>query len=113
MNLLANAIDIFDEAAEQFSFAELKEHPQTITVKTVLCPDQRGLEIRIADNGKGMTEEVKARIFDHLFTTKDVGKGTGLGLAITQQIVVNKHGSSLTVQSDPGQGTEFCIQLSF
>ncbi|MGC1218189.1 MAG: HAMP domain-containing sensor histidine kinase, partial [Phormidesmis sp.] len=78
-----------------------------------LCPDQKGLEVRIGDNGKGMSEEVKARIFDHLFTTKGVGKGTGLGLAISQQIVVEKHGGGLTVQSELGQGTEFCIQLPF
>ncbi|MFK8186273.1 MAG: sensor histidine kinase [Phormidesmis sp.] len=113
MNLLANAIDIFDEATEQSSFAELEETPQIITVKTALDSDQKGLEIRIGDNSKGMTEDVKARIFDHLFTTKGVGKGTGLGLAIAQQIVVEKHGGSLTVQSELGQGTEFCIQLPF
>ncbi|MBE9059630.1 AAA family ATPase [cf. Phormidesmis sp. LEGE 11477] len=113
MNLLANAIDIFDEAADQSSFAVLKKQPQIITVQTVLCPDQKGLEIRIRDNGKGMTEDVKARIFDHLFTTKRVGKGTGLGLVIAQQIVAEKHGGSLTVASELGEGTEFCIQLPF
>ena len=82
MNLLANAIDIFDETAEQSSFAELKEKPQIITVKTSLCPDQKGIEIHIGDNGKGMTEDVKARIFDPLiYTTKDVGKGDGLRIS--------------------------------
>lgn len=115
MNLLANAIDIFDEAAEQSSFAELKEKPQVIIVKTAVCTEQsseqKAVTIRIGDNGKGMAEDVKARIFDHLFTTKGVGKGTGLGLAIAQQIIVEKHGGSLTVQSELGQGTEFCIQL--
>lgn len=113
MNLLANAIDIFDEAAEQSSFAELEENPPIITVQTGLCHDPKRLEIRIRDNGKGITKDVKARIFDHLFTTKGVGKGTGLGLAIAQQIVVEKHGGSLTVQSELGQGTEFCIRLPF
>ena len=113
MNLLANAIDIFDEAAEQSSFAALKGTSQIITVETKVDTKQNGLEIRIGDNGKGMTEDVKARIFDHLFTTKGVGKGTGLGLAIAQQIVVEKHGGRLTVQSELGQGTEFCIQLPF
>ncbi len=117
MNLLANAIDIFDEAAEQSSFTELKENPQIITVKTELCTQQNSRQkvatIRISDNGKGMTEAVKARIFDHLFTTKGVDKGTGLGLAIAQQIVVEKHGGSLTVSSELSQGTDFCIQLPF
>ena len=94
MNLLANAIDIFDEAADQSSFAALKDTPQIITVKTEIGTDQSSeqkmVNIRIGDNGKGMPEAVKARIFDHLYTTKGVGKGTGLGLAIAQQIVVEK-----------------------
>ena len=117
MNLLANAIDIFDEAAEQSSFAEMKDIAQVITVRTEVGTDPNGerktVTIRIGDNGKGMSEAVRARVFDHLYTTKGVGKGTGLGLAIAQQIVVEKHGGSLTVASELGQGTEFCIQLPF
>ncbi len=113
MNILANAIDVFDEAAQQSTFAELKDKTQAITVKTAVVPDKKAVEIRIKDNGKGMPETVRARIFDHLFTTKGVGKGTGLGLAITQQIIVEAHGGTLDVQSQPGQGTEFCIQLPF
>ena len=69
------------------------------------------VQISIRDNGNGMSEDVKTRIFDHLFTTKAVGKGTGLGLAIARQIVVDKHGGHLDVQSQLGQGTEFCIRL--
>lgn len=111
MNLLANAIDIFDEAAEQSSFAELTENPQRITIKTEIHSEQRAVNIRIGDNGRGMPEVVKERIFDHLFTTKGVGKGTGLGLAIAQQIIEEKHGGRLTVRSEPDKGTEFCIQL--
>jgi len=110
MNILANAIDMFDEIAQQSTFADLEAHPQTLTIQTVLAnPDT--VEIRILDNGKGMTEGLKARIFDHLFTTKSVGKGTGLGLAIARQIVVEKHSGILEVQSELGQGTEFCIRL--
>ncbi|MCU0552360.1 MAG: trifunctional serine/threonine-protein kinase/ATP-binding protein/sensor histidine kinase [Leptolyngbya sp. Prado105] len=111
MNILANAIDMFDEIAQQSSLAELKANPQIITIQTILVSEQNTVEIRIRDNGKGMTEEVKAKIFDHLFTTKGVGKGTGLGLAIARQIVVEKHGGSLGVQSEVGQVTEFCIRL--
>ncbi|MBF2026956.1 MAG: AAA family ATPase [Oscillatoriales cyanobacterium C42_A2020_001] len=110
MNIMANAIDVFDEAAQQATFAQLQTKPQTITIQTALTPSN-AIEIRISDNGKGMSQEVKARIFDHLFTTKEVGKGTGLGLAIARQIIVEKHGGSLEVQSEVGQGTEFCIQL--
>ncbi|MEM9092273.1 MAG: ATP-binding protein, partial [Cyanobacteria bacterium P01_F01_bin.53] len=115
MNLLANAIDVFDEAAQQTTFSDLKDKPQIITVKTTLLTEAangtKAIEIRIQDNGKGMPAEVKERIFDHLFTTKGVGKGTGLGLAIAKEIIVDAHGGTIAVQSEPGQGTEFCICL--
>jgi signal transduction histidine kinase len=110
MNILANAIDMFDEAAQHSTFAELQTNPQKITIQTTLTA-QNTVEIRIGDNGKGMSEMVKGRIFDHLFTTKGVGKGTGLGLAIARQIVVEKHGGSLDMQSELGQGSEFYIRL--
>lgn len=122
MNILANAIDVFDEAAEQSTFAALKDKPQQIGIKTaVLAGEQLGekqsgekvFEVRIADNGKGMTAAVKERVFDHLFTTKEVGKGTGLGLGIAYQIIVEAHGGTIEVQSEPGEGTEFCIRLPF
>jgi len=58
-----------------------------------------------------MPEDVRARIFDHLFSTKGAGKGTGLGLAIARQIVMGKHSDSLEVQFDLAQGTEFYIRL--
>ena len=109
MNILANAIDMFDEGAQQSSFESLQDNPQQITIQTILSND--AVEICIQDNGKGMTEEVKSKIFDHLFTTKGVGRGTGLGLAISRQIVEEKHGGRLEVQSLPGQGTEFCLRL--
>jgi signal transduction histidine kinase len=109
MNILANAIDVFDEMAQQSSFDELTEDSQQITICTTKLEHQ--VQISIRDNGKGMTENVKAKIFDHLFTTKSVGKGTGLGLAIARQIVVEKHGGTLDVQSELDQGSEFCIRL--
>ena len=109
MNILANAIDVFDEMVQGRSFKELEAHPQIITISTTVVDDQ--VQISIRDNGKGISEEVQAKIFDHLFTTKGVGKGTGLGLTIARQIVEKKHGGSLTVQSELGQGTEFLIQL--
>jgi signal transduction histidine kinase len=58
-----------------------------------------------------MSQAVKAQIFDHLFTTKDVGRGTGLGLSIARQIVEETHGGKLTCISAPGEGTEFIIQI--
>ncbi|BAY31113.1 two-component hybrid sensor and regulator [Nostoc carneum NIES-2107] len=109
MNILANAIDMFDEMAQTQSFQELEANPQKITIRTEVVSNQ--VQICIRDNGKGMTEEVQEKIFDHLFTTKAVGKGTGLGLAIARQIVVEKHGGSLNVWSELGNGTEFTVKI--
>ncbi|MEM6452567.1 MAG: ATP-binding protein, partial [Cyanobacteria bacterium P01_D01_bin.105] len=111
MNLLANAIDVFDEATQQPAFRKETHGPQIITIKTAVLSEGNAVEIRIGDNGKGMPAEIKERIFDHLFTTKGVGKGTGLGLSITKQIIVEAHDGTIDVQSEPGQGTEFCIRL--
>lgn len=111
MNILANSIDVFDEVAQGLSFTDLEAQPQIITIRTKVLTDENIVEICIGDNGTGMEEAVKSRVFDHLFTTKVVGKGTGLGLAIARQIVVGKHGGTLDVHSELGQGTEFCIRL--
>jgi signal transduction histidine kinase len=111
MNLLANAIDALEESNQGRSLAEIKANPNRIVIKTELLAQARSVVIRIQDNGIGMTEQVKQRIFDHLFTTKGVGKGTGLGLAIAHQIVVEKHSGVLTANSELNQGTEFVIQL--
>jgi PAS domain S-box-containing protein len=67
--------------------------------------------IVIADTGVGIEPELRERIFDPFFTTKAVGRGTGQGLAISRSIVVDKHGGSLTVDSDVGRGTTFTIRL--
>lgn len=58
-----------------------------------------------------MTEAVKQKIFEHLFTTKAVGKGTGLGLAIARQIMTERHNGILEVCSTLSQGSEFAIVL--
>ena len=64
----------------------------------------------IKDNGVGMDNAVKARIFDPFFTTKAVGEGTGLGLAIVYGIIED-HQGRISVESGPGVGTEFLIDL--
>lgn len=110
MNLLTNAIDALEELNQGCSFEEIPAHPRWIRICTTLSDDQ-DIKIRIADNGVGMTEDIKQRIFDFLFTTKPVGRGTGLGLAIARQIVLEKHGGRIEVNSVLGQGTEFDIIL--
>jgi signal transduction histidine kinase len=67
--------------------------------------------IRICDNGPGIAPEHQTRLFDPFFTTKPVGKGTGLGLSISYQIVVEKHHGLLKCISEPGQGSEFWIEI--
>jgi predicted ATPase/signal transduction histidine kinase len=109
MNIIANAIDALDESNSGRSFAEIKANPNRITIRTSVEKEQ--VKIDLADNGTGISSEVKSQIFDHLFTTKSVGKGTGLGLAIAQQIVIEKHGGTIQVDSVLGQGTIFTLQL--
>ncbi|MBG1240299.1 trifunctional serine/threonine-protein kinase/ATP-binding protein/sensor histidine kinase [Nostoc sp. NZL] len=109
MNIMANAIDALDESNTGRSFEEIKDNPNRIIIKTSVA--NQGVKISIADNGNGINEEVKQKIFDHLFTTKGVGKGTGLGLAIARQIVAEKHGGVIEVNSTPGEGTEFVVTL--
>ncbi len=109
MNLLANAIDVFDEMAQGQSYQAIEANRQQILITTTI--QKNNVKIQIKDNGKGMTEAVKDKIFDHLFTTKEVGKGTGLGLAIARQIIAEKHGGELSVESIVGEGTSFIIQL--
>ncbi|BAZ29557.1 multi-sensor signal transduction multi-kinase [Cylindrospermum sp. NIES-4074] len=111
MNLLANAIDALELSNTGRSFNEIQNNPNRITITTRMNENQQQVVISIQDNGMGMKEEVKARIFDHLFTTKDVGKGTGLGLAIVRQIVVEKHGGTIEVISAPGQGASFIVSI--
>ncbi len=124
MNILSNAIDALEEKAEQlYSLTGNEDNPQlkpptsgdrafqpTITIHTEQV-DSHWIAIRITDNGLGIPERVKQRLYDPFFTTKPVGKGTGLGLSISYQIVVEQHGGQLKCQSRPNQGTEFTIEI--
>ena len=69
------------------------------------------VEIRIRDNGTGIPEEVKERMFNPFFTTKPAGEGTGLGLSMSHDIVVKQHGGTIDVATEPGVFTEFTITL--
>src|SRR5260370_34814782 len=69
------------------------------------------VEIRIRDNGTGIPEEIKEKIFNPFFTTKPTGEGTGLGLSMSYDIVVKQHAGSIDVETQPELFTEFKIVL--
>lgn len=103
LNLIVNAADaIAEQNAESGDKGK-------IIVKT--STDGDDAIITIQDNGPGMPEKVQAKIFDPFFTTKVVGKGTGQGLAISQDVIVQKHGGTIDVQSKEGEGTTFTVRL--
>ncbi|GGA30393.1 PAS domain S-box protein [Okeania sp. KiyG1] len=107
MNIIANAIDAFEE----------QEKPGIITIKTEKVQksdtgvNQDFIKISLSDNGHGISESIQNRIFDPFFTTKPVGKGTGLGLSISHQIVVEKHQGELRCISNQNEGTLFEILI--
>jgi len=111
MNLLANAIDALDESNQGRTFQDIQAKPNQITIQTQLSPAQTEVMISIADNGKGIPQEIQDKIFDHLYTTKACGQGTGLGLSISRQIVEEKHGGKLACHSVSDRGSEFTITL--
>jgi signal transduction histidine kinase len=104
LNLIVNAAHAIEESGKD---------PESgrIEVKTKAHPS--AVEILVSDNGSGMNEDVRARIFEPFYTTKGVGKGTGQGLAIAHDIIVKKHGGRIGVNSKEGEGTTFSICLPF
>jgi signal transduction histidine kinase len=102
MNILSNAIYALQAKPDP-------SKKPTISVKTFLGEDESVL-ISLRDNGTGMSEETKTKIFTPFFTTKDVGEGTGLGLSIVFKIIEAHHGS-IEVNTEIGVGTEFLIKL--
>ncbi len=111
MNIIANAIDAFDELNQNQSQPDIAACSNIITITTSVDSQQQTVAICIEDNGPGMSSEVQSRIFEPSFTTKPVGKGTGLGLAISRQIIVDKHNGQINCLSIPGEGTKFTITL--
>lgn len=109
MNILANALDAFDEKANKSSYAESVGNK--IIIETALSQDEQWVSIAFKDNGLGMHHDVQKRIFEDFFTTKSVGKGTGLGLSISKEIVEGKHQGQINCFSVLGEGTEFMIKI--
>jgi signal transduction histidine kinase len=106
MNILSNAID----ALEDLTINNAEGKTPKITIHSQVTSENRVL-VSIADNGSGIPEDIRNKLFNPFFTTKPVGKGTGLGLSISYQIIVEKHGGRIWCDSTLGQGTKFTIQI--
>ena len=105
LNLLNNAF----YAVHQKSKHTSDGHQPTITIATKNINGK--IEIRIRDNGNGITATVKEKIFQPFFTTKPTGEGTGLGLSLAYDIITKAHGGEINVETKEGEGSEFIIRL--
>lgn len=81
------------------------------TISVSLKREGNRVCLTIEDNGPGITEEVKKKLYTPFFTTKPVGEGTGLGLSITKSIVEQKHNGTIEMESVPGEFTRFIITI--
>jgi signal transduction histidine kinase len=104
LNMIVNAAHAIGEVVRDDA-----EEKGTILVST--RRDGNWVEIRISDTGTGIPEPIRGRVFDPFFTTKEVGRGTGQGLAIARNVVVDRHGGAIAVDSEMGKGTTFTIRL--
>jgi two-component system, NtrC family, sensor kinase len=106
LNLIANG---FYAATRRSAETNGGDYEPTLTASTKDLGDR--VEIRIRDNGTGMTPDVKEKTFEPFFTTKPTGEGTGLGLSISHDIIVKQHAGLIEVNTQPGEFTEIRIIL--
>jgi signal transduction histidine kinase len=106
LNLITNAFYAVNEKKKH----ESENYEPTVFVSTRKLKD--AVEISIKDNGNGIPEKVKEKIFQPFFTTKPTGQGTGLGLSLSYDIV-KAHGGELKVKTKEAEGSDFIIQLPF
>ncbi len=104
LNLINNAFYAVSEKAKQ----NIAGYEPVISLNTKKLNGK--LELRVRDNGNGIPDSIKGKIFQPFFTTKPTGQGTGLGLSLSYDIV-KAHGGELKVETDEGQGSEFSISL--
>jgi len=104
MNLIVNAAHTTKDAVDK----KLIEKGR-IEVSTSLIDNK--MRITIKDNGLGIPKEIKDRVYDPFFTTKDVGKGTGQGLAMAYRVVVEKHGGKIWFETEQNKGTTFFVEV--
>ena len=105
LNLISNAFYAVTEKAAA------SENGYVPTVEVITEKITGGITITVKDNGPGIPEDIKDKIFQPFFTTKETGTGKGLGLSLSYDIITKGHGGSIEVKSSPEQGTEFVISL--
>ena len=106
LNLIANG---FYAATKRRAETNGGDYEPTLTASTKNLGDR--VEVRIRDNGTGITPDVKEKMFNPFFTTKPTGEGTGLGLSISHDIIVKQHAGSIDVDTQPGEFTEIIVTL--
>jgi len=109
LNLVNNACYATHEKSKAVAANGRVDYKPTLTVSTKKAGDT--VEVHVRDNGDGIPDEIRDRIFNPFFTTKPTGQGTGLGLSISHDIIVQQHHGTLEVDSVPGQFTDFKIRL--
>ena len=102
-------LNILKNGAQAMALGTVEDAPATLHIKIYRHEDMARIEV--TDNGPGMDESVRRRVFEPFFTTKAVGIGTGLGLSVSYFIITENHRGQLSVESKPGQGSRFIIEL--
>lgn len=105
LNLVNNAFYAVHEKAK----SSASDYKPKVTVKT--SRDKGYIRIEVIDNGNGISEHIRDKIFQPFFTTKPTGEGTGLGLSLSYDIITKGHGGKISVDSKEGEGTRFIIEL--
>jgi two-component system, NtrC family, sensor kinase len=109
LNLVNNAFYAVHNVGRAQNPADIGAYQPTVTISTQKIDNQ--IIVKVQDNGIGMNEATKAKIFQPFFTTKPTGQGTGLGLSLAYDIVTKGHGGTIEVESVEGQGTTFIVKL--
>jgi signal transduction histidine kinase len=105
LNVMNNACYAVRKKSQETASAYTPEVSVSVSVK------DSQIIISISDNGEGMNDEVKQRLYENFFTTKPIGQGTGLGMSIVRDIIENKHGGKVSFNSTLGEGTTFTFTI--
>ncbi|MBU4178027.1 MAG: PAS domain S-box protein [Proteobacteria bacterium] len=110
MNLTINAAQAMHEKGGRIVISLSEKEDEGLVSLSGQPPEKKYLKMVVSDTGAGIPQEILPRIFEPYFTTKGKGEGTGMGLAVVHGLV-EKHGGTITVRSEPGKGTEFEVLL--